>query len=70
MDLINNRQRRFKEPSSKEVEEMVGRAVAQVEEDKELEAEKEYHCSIDKDDSFNYGNLLMDIIRMTTCLTG
>ena len=56
--------------SGKEVEETVGTTKAQVDEEEELKTEKEYHCSIDKDDSFNYGNLLMDITRMTTCLTG
>ena len=61
MDLINNRQwGRFKEPSNKEVEEMVDTATAQVDEEEDQEAEREYQHSVENDDSPIYGNLSVD----------
>ena len=64
MEFINNRQRRFEEPSSKEVDEMVDTAAAQADEDvdeeEEREAEREYQRSVKNDDSPIYGNLSMD----------
>ena len=64
MEFINNRQRRFEEPSSKEVDEMVDTAAAQadedVKEDEEQETEREYQHSVENNDSPIYGNLSMD----------
>ena len=58
--FINNRQRQHEEPSGNEVEEMVKMEEAQVEDDEEREAKKEYQRSVAKDDSLIYGNLSMD----------
>ena len=64
MEFINNRQRKFEEPSSKEVDEMVDTAAAQeyeeIDEEEEQEAEREYQRSVENDNSPIYGNLSMD----------
>ena len=60
VEIIDKRQRKFEEPSQKEVEDMIDDDEAQIDEEAEREEERDYQRSVAKDKSPTYGNLRVE----------
>ena len=72
MQMINSRQRKYEEPSRREVEEMIQDSDDEADEEDEREEEREYIQSVAEDKLPIYGNLQLrdkpeDVLRFFSC---